>query len=272
MRMGGEIVDGRYPSALGATHSRAGRLRLPTAVQHDERVESEPSGADQPRQDVILVTRPVTTSPPRPLDALFEVVSNSVGMAVSTATTLAAMVEQTVAVTVETSVNAALDRVVPAMVDAIIARLDLTQVVLTQVDLNRVVNAALDSLDLTQLVIDRVDVNRIVDQADIDAIIDRVPIIPLANYVIEEIDLPQIIRESTGGVATDAVNSIRVQSVGADQLVSRMADRFLLRRRQRNLDVPGDPESLVGRMAEDLSGSGPTEPVADGLDDSGEVR
>ena len=108
------------------------------------------------------------------------------------------------------------------------------------------------TLDLTQLVIDRVDIDELVAQADIEAIIDRVPVIPLANFVIEEIDLPQIIRESTGGVATDAVNAIRVQGVGADQLVSRLADRVLLRRRQRKLDVPGDPESLMDRMREDF--------------------
>jgi hypothetical protein len=158
--------------------------------------------------------------------------------------------------------SAALDRIVPAVVDAVLERIDLTELVLSRVDLQRVVTDALDTLDLTDIVLDRVDVDAIVARADIEAVIDRVPIIPLANYVIEEIDLPQIIRESTGGVATDAVNSIRVQSVGADQLVSRMADRFLLRRRQRKVDAPGEPESLLGRLEDDATGSRPVDPVA----------
>ncbi len=209
-------------------------------------------GDPEPRQEIILVTRPAPPVMPGRLDTLLHVFSTSVGLAAYTATTVVSLVEQTVTSAVETSVNAALDRLVPAITDAIIERIDLTGIVLARVDLEVIVNRALDSLDLTQLVIDRVDIDELVAQADIEAIIDRVPVIPLANYVIEEIDLPQIIRESTGGIATDAVNTIRVQGVGADQLVSRLADRMLLRRRQRKVEAPGDPESLIGRMREDF--------------------
>jgi hypothetical protein len=208
------------------------------------------------RHEVVLVTRAVPAPSPGPLDVLLGVMANSVGLVTTSASTLASMIEQTVGQAVESSVNSALDRLVPVIADAIVERLDLTTLVLEQVDLNRVINSALDSLDLTQLVIDRVDVNAIVDQADIERIIDRVPVIPLANYVIEEIDLPQIIRESTGGVATDAVNAIRVQGVGADQLVSRLADRVLLRRRQRKTEAPGEPESLMDRLREDFASDG----------------
>ena len=218
---------------------------------------------DEQRQEIILVTRPAAPPPAHPLDALREVVSSSFGLAASTAATMAALVEHTVGHAVESSVNAALDRLVPTIADAIVARLNLTDLVVEQVDLNRLVNAALDSLDLTQLVIDRVDVDAIVAQADIELVIDRIPIIPLANYVIEEIDLPQIIRESTGGIATDAVNAVRVQGVGADQLVSRMADKVLFRRRQRRVDAEGDPESLIGRMKADFGGDGREDALTD---------
>jgi hypothetical protein len=204
------------------------------------------------RQEVILVTRPAPAAAPHPLDTLREILSSSVGMAAYTATTLVSLVEQTVSLTVTTTVNAALDRIVPVLAAAIIERIDLTDVVIEQVDLNRIVNAALDSLDLTQLVIDRVDVNAIVAEADIDSVIDRVPIIPLANYVIDEIDLPQIIRDSTSGIAGDAITTVRKQGVGADQLVARLADRVTFRRRQRKLDAPGEPESLLGQFQADL--------------------
>ena len=106
----------------------------------------------------------------------------------------------------------------------------------------RVADAVLDRLDLTQIVLDHVDVDAIVAKADIEAVIDRVPIVPIADYVIDEIDLPQIIRQSTGGVATDAINSVRVQTFGADQWVSRLTDA-IVRRRQRNVHAPGDRES-----------------------------
>ena len=216
----------------------------------------------EPRQEVVLVTRPARSGPPNPVETLREVLANSVGMAAYTATTMVSLVEQTITYAVTSSVNAALDRLVPVIADAIIERIDLTDVVIEQVDLTRIVNAALDGLDLTTLVIDRVDIDALVAEADIDAVIDRVPIIPLANYVIDEIDLPQIIRDSTSGIAGDAVSTLRKQGVGADQLVSRLTDRVILRRRQRKVDAPGDPESLASRMAEELRE--PTPPLGEG--------
>jgi hypothetical protein len=216
---------------------------------------------DEVHQEVVLVTRPTTPRPSNPLDTLRGVLSSSVGMATYSVTTMTSLIEQTVTSAVEISINAALDRLVPAIADAVLERIDLNRIVLDQVDLNLIVNRALDTLDLTQLVIDRVDVNAIVAEADIEAVIDRVPIIPLANYVIDEIDLPAIIRSSTGGIAGDAMKTVRVQSAGADQLVSRVADRVVFRRRKRKVDAPGEPESLLGRLQADM---GPTrEPAAD---------
>ncbi|MEI6361051.1 MAG: hypothetical protein WCP95_02855 [Actinomycetes bacterium] len=214
------------------------------------------------RGEVILVTHPAPARQAGPLDAIKGVFSNTVGMAGYTASTVASLIEQTVATAVESSVNAALDRLVPSIADAIIERIDINKIVLEQVDLNLIVNRALDTLDLTQLVIDRVDVNAIVAEADIDAVIDRVPIIPLANYVIDEIDLPQIIRDSTSGIAGDAMNTVRRQSVGVDDLVSRIADRVVFRRKSRDVDAPGDPNSLKGQFVEELVE--PTPPLGEG--------
>ena len=189
------------------------------------------------------MTRPVPPGPSTPLDTVRDLVSNTWGMASYTATTMVSLIEQTVTYTVTSAVNAALDRLVPGIADAIIERIDLTDVVIDQVDLHRVVTSALDSLDLTEVVLERVDVNAIVSAADIDAVIDRVPILPLANYVVDEIDLPQIIRDSTSGIAGDALNTMRRQSAGADDLLSRIVDRATFRR-GRKLQAPGDPESL----------------------------
>lgn len=224
--------------------------------------ESDGVRGDGARREVILVTHPAPSRAPSPLDTLRGVVTNTVGMAGYTVSTLTSLIEQTVTTAVETSLNAALDRLVPTIADAIIDRIDINKIVLEQVDLNLIINRALDTLNLTQLVIDRVDVNAIVAEADIDAVIDRVPIIPLANYVIDEIDLPQIIRDSTSGIAGDAMNTARRQSAGADQLVSRIADRIVFRRKQRDVDAPGEPDSLVGAFADDLAK--PTAPLGEG--------
>lgn len=193
--------------------------------------------------EVILVTRPVPAPAPTPLEALRVLLASTVGMAAGTAATMAALAEQAIVTPVANVVNASLDRLVPVIADAVIERIDLTDLVLERVDLHRIVESALDSLDLTDLVIQRVDVNAIVAEADIDAVIDRVPILPLANYVIDEINLPQIIRDSTSGIAGDALNTMRRQSAGADDLVSRIVDRATFRK-GRKLDAPGTPESL----------------------------
>ncbi len=203
--------------------------------------------------EVVLVTRPAHDADahprPHPIETLREILGSTVGQAAYTATTLASLVQQTVTYTVSSTVNAVLDRTVPAVTDAIIARIDLTELVLDQVDLRPIVLRALDEIDLTAIVLDRVDINAIVAAADIEDIIDRVPIVPIANYVIDEIDLPQIIRQSTGGIATEAINATRVQGVGADQFIAHLADRILHRRKPRDLDAPGDPESLLAEVS-----------------------
>jgi hypothetical protein len=51
------------------------------------------------------------------------------------------------------------------------------------------------------------------------------------------------------------MNTLRRQGIGADTLVSRLADRVVFRRHGRKVDAPGDPESLAGRFAADLQAS-----------------
>lgn len=154
------------------------------------------------------------------------------------------------------AVNETLDRVVPPVLSAVIDRLDLTRIVIERVDLTRVVRATLDQMDLTELVLERVDVDRIVDRADLGRIIDRLPLTDLANYIIDEIDLPQIIRESTGGIATDAMNAVRIQSIGVDQVMTRITDAILLRRRARSTSAPGEaaPASFEAEDSASVAG------------------
>lgn len=162
-----------------------------------------------------------------------DLAASTIGLVVYSSQTAWALTEATA----RAVVGAALDRVVPTVTDAIISRIDLTELVISRVDLRSVVTAALDELDLTSIVLERVDVDQIVADTDIESVIDRVPMLQIADYIIDEIDLPQIIRESTGGMAMDAFTTTRMSAVRTDELVSRIVDTLLLRRKERNLEV-----------------------------------
>jgi hypothetical protein len=175
--------------------------------------------------------------------------------------------DNAVSAAVPLSTQAVLDRIdLDAVVRAVLQRLDLQALItealrevdldavvaeaLTQLDLPAVVDTAVQQIDLTQVVIDNVDLGPVVtaalDQIDLDEIVmDRVDVLGLADYVVQGIDLPGIIRMSTGSVASEAVRTVRLQGVDADRAVAGLVDKFMLRRRARATDAPGEPESLA---------------------------
>lgn len=108
-------------------------------------------------------------------------------------------------------------------VDAVAARLDVDAVAGR---LN--VEAVLDRLNLTSTVLERVDLGVVVDAA-----LAKVDLIGLAEQVIEGVNLPEIIRESTGSMASDTVRGARMQGIEADEAVGRAVDRLLLRHTRR---------------------------------------
>lgn len=85
----------------------------------------------------------------------------------------------------------------------------------------------LDQIDLTALVRERVDIDAIVADVDIDAIIARIDLIGLADQIIDGVDLPTIIRESTGTVTAEVMTDVRTQTARADDVVSGFVDRML---------------------------------------------
>ena len=95
------------------------------------------------------------------------------------------------------------------------------------------VNAVVSRIDINEIVKEYVDVNEIVAQADITPILDRVPMTEIADYVIEEIDLPSLVRESTGGVADGLLGTLRFQAIQTDNFVSLIVDRILFRKKMR---------------------------------------
>jgi len=111
--------------------------------------------------------------------------------------------------------------------DAIAARLDLDTLV-DKVDIARV----LDRVDLDAIVA-TVDLDRAVDRVDVDRVIARTDLAGLARYVVEEIDLPGLLRASTGSVTSEMVRSVRDQGADADRAVERLVDRLLHRQGRR---------------------------------------
>src|SRR5689334_6097991 len=155
-----------------------------------------------------------------------------------------------------------LDALVPVVLDLILDRIDLTALVLRRVDLDAVAAALdigkiLDRIDLNELIEQRVDLDRVaagldlnavaagldldrvaagldVDavaaRLDIDRVMARVDLIGLAEFVVDGIDLPRIIRESTGSVASEGLREVRTRSMDADQALAHLVDRMLMRR------------------------------------------
>lgn len=161
-------------------------------------------------------------------------------------------------------VTAQLDVLVPSVARALLGRIDLTELVRRYVDLDELVGsvdldravervdleAVIARLDLDRIVRERVDLDGIVATVDIDAVaaridldavIERIDLAGLAQDVIAEVDLPEIIRESSGAMASDTVRGVRMQGIAADEAVARAVDRFRLRRSHRR---PGGPQPV----------------------------
>lgn len=128
--------------------------------------------------------------------------------------------------------DAIVDRV---PVDRVVDRLDLDGIA-ERIDLDRVVKR----VDV-DAVVASVDVDAVAARIDLDAIVDRLDLVGIARYIVEALDLPEIIRQSSGSMASDAVREVRLQSMQADERVSRIVDRLLLRRRGRRTQAPGPP-------------------------------
>lgn len=120
--------------------------------------------------------------------------------------------------------------------DAVVARVDLDGAV-AHVD----IAAIIDRVDLDAIA-SRLDVDAVAARLDIGAIVDRtlarLDLAALALQVIDAIDLPEILRQSTGTVATEAVRGVRAESVDADEAVSRFVDRLLRRARPEGPATP----------------------------------
>jgi hypothetical protein len=138
--------------------------------------------------------------------------------------------------------------------DQVMARVDLDQVV-ARIDLDRIVgridpnqiaarielDEIVDRIDVDAIakridldaIVRRIDLDAIVARVDIEAVLARVDLPGLTEQVIDEVDLGEIIRESSSTMATETVDALRAQGMRVDGLVSRIVDRILQRDGQR---------------------------------------
>nr|WP_036505363.1 hypothetical protein [Nocardia aobensis] len=105
---------------------------------------------------------------------------------------------------------------------------DLTERVLRAV-IGRIVRTAVGAVDLTAIVVDNVDLDAVAERIDVDKIIGRVDLVGLADTVIDGVDLPRIIRESTDSMSAEAVLGIRSQGMHADDAVAGFVGKLLRR-------------------------------------------
>ena len=125
--------------------------------------------------------------------------------------------------------------------DAAVARVDLAAIV-DRIDVEAVagrfdLDKLAEGLDL-QAIVDRLDLDAaaarldadlVVARVDLDAIVRRIDVIGIAQSVIDAIDLPEIVRESTGALSSDAVRAVRAEGRRADDRVAGLVDRLLRR-------------------------------------------
>ena len=142
-------------------------------------------------------------------------------------------------------------------IDAIVSKVDIDAII-RQVDIDAIarqvdIDAIVSQVDIDAIakridvdaIVERVDIDAIVSRIDIDAIMERLDLVALAEEVVNGIDLPEIIRESTGSMASDVVRDARMQGIDADVAIARVVDRIIRRRRTRSTDAPGEPESAI---------------------------
>ncbi|GJF03092.1 hypothetical protein [Pseudonocardia sp. D17] len=126
-----------------------------------------------------------------------------------------------------------LDAVIAGVdLDAAVAGVDLERVV-ERIDVDRIVgqvdvDAVVSRVDLDR-VLASLDVDQVAARLDVDAVLARVDLVGIAREVMDALDLPEIIRSSTGALTSDTVRAVRTEAMAADGAVSGAVDRLLRR-------------------------------------------
>ncbi|HEY9315306.1 hypothetical protein [Williamsia sp.] len=195
---------------------------------------------------------------------------------------------------IETAValtRSALKVIIGEVITALVEEVDLTELVLNHVDLDKIateidldgiaaridIDAILGRVDIDG-VIETVDLNRAVGGVDIDAIagrinidaiLARVDLIGLANEVIDGVDLEAIVRQSTTTLTNGVLDDVRVQGAHADDVVAGVFGKLLGRKpaphnggRVINGVIDGPSTTSITEVVVDVHRREPDEPPA----------
>jgi hypothetical protein len=169
----------------------------------------------------------------------------------------------------ERAAGAFVNKLIPEITAALIERIDLNAVV-DRIDVGRIaerldLDAIIARLDLDTIVarldLDaiaaRLDVNAIVARVDMQAVVDSLDLAGITREVMDEVDVGEVIRESTGSIATETVDAVRYQGMNADRFLARLVDRILMRQNGRDISLPvtrRDSEDRQDDRGDDASG------------------
>jgi hypothetical protein len=134
----------------------------------------------------------------------------------------------------------ALDAVVARVVRDVLRHVDVNEL-LRSVDLN----ALVERVDI-QAVVERIDPNPLVARLDVDAIMRRIDVAGAAQRVLDEVQIGDVIRESTGTLTVETVDALRRRGADADGRLARFVDSILGRRDGRDTAVSVPPAERAG--------------------------
>ena len=90
------------------------------------------------------------------------------------------------------------------------------------------IDALASRIDMDRLT-DRIDIDALVARLDVETLLARLDVPAIAAQVIDELDLPEMIRAVTADAASEGVRDVRLRGVEADRAISRVVDRLLSR-------------------------------------------
>ncbi|MGB3699451.1 MAG: hypothetical protein WBA05_18665 [Gordonia sp. (in: high G+C Gram-positive bacteria)] len=117
--------------------------------------------------------------------------------------------------------------------NALLARVDLDGLLQT-VDLNPI----LARLDLNpvltgvdvEAIIARIDLDEVIGSVDLDAVLANIDLVVVGNRVIDGVDLSSIVRDAGSTVTTEMISDVRTGSERADDVVEGFVNRVLRRK------------------------------------------
>ena len=86
---------------------------------------------------------------------------------------------------------------------------------------------------VTENVIAQIDFVRVIEQIPVDDIAGAIDV----EAIVQRIDLGGVIRESTMGLTTEAVDAVRVRGIDLDGALARWVDRLMFRGRERDVEL-----------------------------------